>query len=54
MGGSSVGCNALIPSLFSRPLDGKIITAGFGITHVDVCYIAILEESLELGLDATI
>jgi len=55
MGVFSVGCTALIEAFFfARPFDAKIITAGVGITHVDIGYIVILEELLELRLDATV
>jgi hypothetical protein len=56
MGGSSGRRLALIEAFFfvARPFDTKIITAGVGITHVDVGYIAIPEQPLELGLDDTI
>jgi hypothetical protein len=36
------------------PFDTKIITAGVGITHVDVGDAAILEQTVDLGLDDTI
>jgi hypothetical protein len=38
----------------ARPFDTKIITAGVGIPHVDIRYLAILEQPLELGFDDAI
>jgi hypothetical protein len=41
-------------SFIARPFDAEIITAGVGVPHVDIRYIAILEQPLELGLDDAI
>jgi hypothetical protein len=54
MGVSSVRFLALIKAFFGRPLDTKIITAGVGITHVDIGYIAIQKQPLELGFNDTV
>jgi hypothetical protein len=55
MGASSIGCSALIETfLFTRPFNTKIITAGVGITHVDIGYIAIQKEPLDLGFNDTV
>jgi hypothetical protein len=55
MGVSSVRSRALASAFFiACPFDTKIITAGVGIPHVDVRYIAILEQILELGFDGAI
>jgi hypothetical protein len=52
--GSSSGRRLALIKAFSfvvRPFDTKIITAGVGITHVDVGYVRIPEQPLKLGLD---
>src|ERR1700682_3603826 len=55
MGVSSDGFFALIEAfLFARPFNTKIITAGVGITHVDIGHIAIQKQPLELGLNDTV
>jgi hypothetical protein len=55
MGGSSVRSRAFTRAFFiTCPLDTKIITASVGIPHVDVGYIAILEQALKLGFDDAI
>jgi hypothetical protein len=41
-------------SFIARPFDTKSITAGVGISHVDVGYIGILELLLDLGFDFSI
>ncbi|MDP9200887.1 MAG: hypothetical protein M3P26_02990 [Gemmatimonadota bacterium] len=55
MGFFSVGFLALVEAFFiARPLDTKIITARVRVPHVDIGYIAILKQALELGFDDTI
>jgi len=41
-------------SFIGHPLDTKIITAGVGVTHMYIRYVAIAEQSVELRLDDTI
>src|SRR6266550_827146 len=55
MGASSIRCPVFGGVRFiTRPFDAEIITAGVGIPHVDIRYIAILEQPLELGFDDAI
>jgi hypothetical protein len=55
MGASSIGCFALIDVFFvARPFNTKIITAGVGIAHVDIGYIAIQKQALELGFNDSV